>query len=147
MKRALLWLGPLACMALACLYAYAWFTRDPLEDAFQRIQAGMTMAEAEAIMGRPADEIGVALGYQGATLTRVQFSVWNGDRRAFCVWPHEGRVDFTEIVSTEETILDKVWSWACNPSSLWAPPPVPVAATPVLALPVGGAVEDCEDEP
>ena len=42
MKKALLWLGPLACLALACLYAYAWFTRDARLVEFERISVGMT---------------------------------------------------------------------------------------------------------
>jgi hypothetical protein len=54
MKRALLWLGPLACLALACLYAYAWFNRNPLLVAYDRVEQGMALQEAVTIIGQPA---------------------------------------------------------------------------------------------
>ena len=43
MKKApLLCLGTLACLTLAGLYAYAWFMRDPLAAAYDRIGEGIT---------------------------------------------------------------------------------------------------------
>src|SRR5579862_8369947 len=55
MKRAILWFSTLACLALAGLYAYAWFNRDPLVIAFEGVRQGMLLEEVEEILGRPAN--------------------------------------------------------------------------------------------
>jgi hypothetical protein len=58
MKKTLLWLGPLACLALACPYTYAWFNPDPLVVAFERIEIGMTEDEVAHIVGQAGTKSG-----------------------------------------------------------------------------------------
>ena len=81
MKKALLWLGPLACLALACLYAYAWFTRDPLVVSFERIEIGMSQDQVTQIVGRPGRGIGVFAHDRDAT----DAIIWHDERYILAV--------------------------------------------------------------
>jgi hypothetical protein len=142
MKKALLWLGPLACLALACLYAYAWFTRDPLVAAFERIEEGMTLESAEALMGRPPHNRGAYIVHDPttwATLSCTDEAIWYGERDQFVIWSIEGRVVGSSVTHTKESTFEKIYKYACNPSSLWAansqpfvPPSVPAGFAPVI---------------
>ena len=60
MKRALLWLCSLACVTVAGLYAYAWFNRDPVLSAYERLapllppeRFDASLQEAMDIVGQP----------------------------------------------------------------------------------------------
>jgi hypothetical protein len=126
MKKSLLWLGPLACLALACLYAYAWFTRDPLAVAIDRFKEGVALAEAVAIVGREPDHQtettvvnetrpGVFVFKPGPLST-----MWRNELYEVRLWSEGGRVTQIHVDRAPETVLDKVHSCLCNPSSLWA---------------------------
>jgi len=138
MKRALLWLGTLACLTLACLYAYAWFTRDPLVAAFERIEIGMTMEDAQAVMGRQPDTDSPFMLDDGKRTT-IHFNAWAGERRSFLVVSQEGRVTSTSISNTKQTFFDKAYNWICDPSSLLDSDPVPVVSLGVSITPPSSA--------
>ena len=135
MKRALLWLGPLACLALACLYAYAWFTRDPLLDAFERIKVGMTTEEAVTVMGRSANKVGAEKSI------RVDHMAWFNDDYYFGLWFRDGHLIQKRTLRKPETPVDKICHLVSNPSSLWnsASPEasftMPKSTNPVYAPP------------
>ena len=125
MKKALLWLCPLACLALACLYAYAWFTRDPLVVAFERIEVGMTVEEAEAIIGRPADSV-LTYRPEDEPNKTIKCGSWRSESHLLAVFSLNGRVDHAFVEPMPETIKEKMCRLVRNPSSLWNPaPPVP----------------------
>lgn len=133
MKKALLWLGPLACLALACLYAYAWFTRDPLAVAFERVEKGMTLEEAVAIMGRPADHLGQGMKVEAGCVVRLPNALWSNDCRTFQLFFADGRVVSMNIICTQQTVADKTYNWLrdwWNPVNTTPyaspPPPAPV---------------------
>jgi hypothetical protein len=126
MKRALLWLGPLACLALACLYAYAWFNRDPLVVAFDRIEVGMKCEEVDAIIGRRPNEV---LHADDSCFTVA----YKGERDEFLVrvTREDGRVVETGVYRLRKTTFDKLCDLLRNPSSLWnSGPPPPPPTTP-----------------
>jgi hypothetical protein len=152
MKRALLWLGPLACLALACLYAGWWFTRDPKVVAFERIAVGMTVAEAAAIMGEPGQEMirvragcthFVYIDDDGKEYCGEQITLWSDDVHLFRVFSDGGRVIATKLARKQETIFDKVCQCVRDPSSLWAANTIP---TPV-PRPLPSAILPAEVEP
>ena len=121
MKRALHWLGPLACLALAGLYAYAWFNRDPLAVAFDRIEEGMSLQEAIDAVGRQPDmSYAVVNGY---IITGERVALWGfeGDVRL-------GLVTENDVVSKKmldlnsKTFFDMPIAWIRNWLNLPAPP-------------------------
>jgi hypothetical protein len=152
MKRALLWLGPLACLALACLYAYVWFSRDPLAVAFERIEVGMRLEEVVATMGRPAEHLGKGMKVDNGIVLQLENALWSNEYRTFQVFIADGHVVSTNIICMQETFTDKIYNWVSDPLAPWrapqmpavyAPPSVPV---PAAATPVPQQV-NAEDEP
>lgn len=134
MKKALLWLGPLACIALACLYAYAWFTRDPLLTAFDNIAEGMTLQEAKDVVGQPpfAENVPANLGGWYSDGEDLYDTAWRGDGYALCVTTQHGRIISKDICRKHKTLADNVLDWICNPTlsfpnspPTYIPPPPP----------------------
>src|ERR1022692_3118444 len=106
MKKALLWLCPLACLALACLYAYAWFVRDPLAVAFERIEYRMTLEQAEAIMGGPGRSMIESDVVDAKERMGIQITQWDGERQTYQVISDESGVNQKAFWGTKETFLD-----------------------------------------
>ena len=121
MKKALLCLGPLACLALACLYAFAWSAHCRFVVAFERIDAGMNVEKAMTIIGRPADGTGHGCMTDGKKPIRLELSLWSEYGHSYQIWSYADHIVSTSILRTEEPALDKISNWISRPSSLWAP--------------------------
>ncbi len=149
MKRALLWLGPLACLALACLYAYAWFNRDPLAVAFERVAVGMTMEQVETIMGKrfdrsiPSNSPSIFINVHdddGSEKTvEAKVEIWRNDNFLCRATFHDERVAIKSVVSARESAIDKISRCLRHPASLWSNEAAPA---PYLYMPDSPVAED-----
>ena len=128
MKKALLWLCPLACLALASLHVYAWSTRDPLVVAFERIEEGDTLQEAIDTIGRaPNYSEYTVMQLPDERVTKVLCTGWSRARFTIWVLSEDGRVVSKEIWCHDESFVEKAWS---RVRSFWEPTLVPVSVAP-----------------
>lgn len=57
-RRWLLFIGTVGILTAGLLSALCWYFRDPINfENYERIQQGMSEADVERILGRPADEV------------------------------------------------------------------------------------------
>jgi hypothetical protein len=132
MKKAFLWLGPLACLALASLYAYAWYNRDPLEVAFERVQIGMGEQEAHDIIRQrhpsgkqPRDTV----ASEDASSPRTySVWIWTSDEYDGELIIQNGHVESKCLYRRNERTVDRIGRWM-HALSFWStkgsPPPPP----------------------
>ena len=119
MKRALLWLGPLACLALAGIYAYAWYDRNPLVLASESVNEGMTYDEVAAVFcRRHDDERAGCINITGVT-PKMEEYIWSDGPHYCSVVFLDGRVSVKRNVRTDLTMYNKVRNWISDPTSLW----------------------------
>lgn len=143
MKKALLWLGPLVCLAVIVVVSYLWFGHDPLAARFDEVEEGMTLQEAINIVGRsPDSSYDIVHVTWDDKVIKGQASEWKGKHETLYVVSQDGRIA-VKNVQESVSLACKPIEWVC---SFWAPAPVAYAPPTVPAAPVSVPVAN-EDEP
>jgi hypothetical protein len=120
MQRRLVWMGAVACTALAGLAVGGRITAGPHpvnQENFERIRVGMTRAEVEAILRCPPGDYATVeyipefCGFTLAGATR-----WISNDGEVRIWfDQHGRVErahyFELIVRSRPSLLERIQAW------------------------------------
>lgn len=117
-RRIRLFTGFLAACVCATLAIFALLSEPGVSKArFDRIQIGMTEADAEAIFARPSGSTLTIVEKQSGSAMTICFDpgkgcAWlGGDGDAMVLFDADGRISKTTWIDHEWTLLEKMQDW------------------------------------
>ena len=110
----------LACLPLVIYGIWSFHTPHHINhEGFEKLQIGMTEAEVEAVLGRPAGDYAMVASiyydnFHGASHPQSEARQWNSEEGSITVYFDAGRIVHTEyhdVWVLEEPFLSKVRRW------------------------------------